>query len=131
MNVYKDLKTLPNFRNAVITIGSFDGVHRGHQALIKKTIAAAKTESRQSVAVTMEPLPVQYFKNRFQVELITPFKLKARLIQQLGVDVLCALNFNSRLARLSASAFCHDILFRGLQAQYIVVGHDFKFGSNS
>jgi len=120
----------PLLKSTAVTIGNFDGVHKGHQALIKKTIAAAKTESRQSVVVTMEPLPRQYFKNRFQVELITPFKQKARLIKRLGVDVLCVLNFNRQLADRSAGAFCNEILQQGLQAQHIVVGHDFKFGAD-
>ncbi len=115
---------------SAVTIGNFDGVHQGHQALIRQTIEVSRLQSLQSVVVTMEPLPVQYFKGRFEVSLLTPFKQKARLIRNLGVDVLCVLNFNQILARLSAEEFCGQILDRGLKAKHIVVGHDFKFGVN-
>lgn len=115
---------------SAVTVGNFDGVHKGHQALIMKTIEAARAQSLQSVVVTMEPLPVQYFKGRFAVDLLTPFKQKARLIQDLGVDILCVLNFNQKLAQLPASDFCECILNRGLKAHHIVIGHDFKFGAD-
>jgi len=85
---------------SAVTIGNFDGVHKGHQALIKQTIEAAETRSVQSVVVTMEPLPLQYFKGRFQVDLLTPFKQKAHLIEGLGVDVLCVLNFNQKSGQI-------------------------------
>ncbi|MCW8870090.1 MAG: bifunctional riboflavin kinase/FAD synthetase [Proteobacteria bacterium] len=120
----------PLTKPSAVTIGNFDGVHLGHQALIKQTIQAAGLHALQSVVVTMEPLPVQYFKGRFQIDLLTPFKQKARLIHDLGADVLCVLNFNLKLARLSADDFCTRILERGLQAQHVVVGHDFKFGAD-
>ncbi|MCX7544589.1 bifunctional riboflavin kinase/FAD synthetase [Marinicella gelatinilytica] len=120
----------PLSKPAAITIGNFDGVHKGHQTLLKNTIEVAQQRSLLSVAVIMEPLPQQYFKGRFAIDLITPFKQKAQLIAHLGIDVLCVLNFNQRLAALSARKFCDDILKQGLLAQYILVGHDFRFGAN-
>lgn len=130
MRIIRYPQSQPLVKSAAVTIGNFDGVHSGHQALIRKTMSASQTRSLQSVVVIMEPLPVQYFKGRFQVELITPFKHKVQLIQQLGVDVLCVLNFNHRLAALSAHDFCETILRQGLSARYIGVGHDFRFGAN-
>ncbi len=130
MKIVRYPQVNPLSRPTAVTVGNFDGVHKGHQALIKQTIEAAKSRSLQSVVVTMEPLPLQYFKGRFQVDLLTPFKQKARLIEGLGVDVLCVLNFNQNLARLSAHDFCAEILEWGLKSQHIVVGHDFKFGTD-
>ena len=130
MKIIRYPQKSPLSKPSAVTIGNFDGVHKGHQALIKHTMSAAEAQSLQSVVVTMEPLPLQYFKGRFQVDLITPFKQKARLIQQLGVDMLCVLNFNRHLAQRSADEFCDEILDQGLHTSHIVVGHDFKFGAD-
>jgi len=113
-----------------VTIGNFDGVHLGHQALIKQTLAEAKTHNLATVVVIMEPLPIQFFKGRFAVQLLTPFKQKVQLLKAMGVDILCVLNFNERLATLSAHSFLHDIVFKGLCSHSVIVGHDFRFGAN-
>ncbi len=112
-----------------VTIGNFDGVHLGHQALIKQTISVANRYKLASVVVIMEPLPEQYFKGRFTVQLLTPFKHKAQLLQSMGVDVLCVLNFNQQLAALTAKSFLQDIIFKGLHSHSVIVGHDFRFGA--
>ncbi|WP_223788867.1 bifunctional riboflavin kinase/FAD synthetase [Marinicella meishanensis] len=115
--------------NTCVTIGNFDGVHLGHQALVKTVVAEAKARQTQSVVVTMNPLPAQYFNGRMAVEVLTPFKHKFKLLANLGVDVMCCLNFNRQLAAMSASHFYQHILLHGLQAQHVLVGDDFRFGA--
>jgi len=116
--------------DSCVTIGNFDGVHIGHQVLIKKVVEEAGIRQCQSVVVTMHPLPQQYFAGKSSVELLTSFKSKARLIASMGVDVLCVLNFNQLLSQMSAKEFFDKLLIGGLGAQYILVGDDFKFGKN-
>ncbi len=113
-----------------ITIGNFDGVHLGHQALISQVVEQARNTGRQSVVVTMQPLPVQYFNGPYAVDILTPFKHKYQLLKELGVDVMCQLNFNHRLAAMPAAAFYRKIILAGLNAEYILVGDDFRFGAN-
>ncbi|MCX7554638.1 bifunctional riboflavin kinase/FAD synthetase [Marinicella sp. S1101] len=120
----------PLSTNSSVTIGNFDGVHVGHQALIRKTIEHAKAHGNQSVVVSMQPLPLQHFNGFDAIELLTSFRLKHRLLKQMGVDVFCNLNFNAELASMTATAFFEKVLIHGLKAGYVVIGDDFKFGAN-
>lgn len=112
-----------------ITIGNFDGVHRGHQALIAHMVNKARELGVQSVVVTMHPLPQQYFQGSDAVKILTNFKHKYHLIKQLGVDVLCVLNFNQKLASMTAAEFYQQIILKGLKSKYVLVGDDFRFGA--
>lgn len=119
----------PLSQNSSLTIGNFDGVHKGHQALISSVVNQAKMSNTLAVVVTMQPLPLQFFNNSQAVELITGFKLKNKLLKELGVDVMCNLNFNQNLASMSAIDFYQKIIIQGLHGKSLVVGDDFKFGS--
>ncbi len=118
----------PHQNSTVITIGNFDGIHNGHQQLIKRTVEVAGLNKMDSVVVTMQPLASQYFQGKSNVAIITPFRYKYHLIKKLNVDVFCLLNFNESIASLSAQKFIEKILIKGLNAKYIIVGDDFKFG---
>jgi len=80
--------------------------------------------------VSMQPLPMQFFQGPGAVELLTRFRQKFHLLSSLGVDVWCLLNFNHKLAAMTAQQFVTGILFNGLGARSIVIGDDFKFGAN-
>lgn len=125
---YPHKKPLTN--PAVVTIGNFDGIHKGHQTLIKKVVESAIKDSLQSVVVSMQPLASQYFAGKENVAILTPFKCKYKLIKNMGVDVFCVLNFNKALSELSAKEFIDNILLSGLNAKQIIVGDDFKFGKD-
>lgn len=120
----------PLSKNSCLTIGNFDGVHLGHQKLIQQVVAQAQNQSCLSVVVTMQPLPQQFFTGKYSMVLLSDFKLKAKLFQQLGVDVMCLLNFNQKIAAMKARDFYREILCFGLKSQSIMVGDDFKFGRN-
>ncbi|TDR18429.1 bifunctional riboflavin kinase/FAD synthetase [Marinicella litoralis] len=120
----------PLSSDTCVTVGNFDGVHIGHQALIKKVVEEAQIRRCLSVVVTMNPLPIQYFSGRDALDILTSFKSKASLVAAMGVDVLCVLNFNHHLSQMSAKDFFNKILVGGLRAQYILVGDDFRFGKN-
>ncbi|MCF6288488.1 MAG: bifunctional riboflavin kinase/FAD synthetase [Proteobacteria bacterium] len=114
----------------VVTIGNFDGVHIGHQALIQQVTDFAQDNQLQSVVVTMQPLAAEYFAGKDKVALLTPFKCKYKLLKALNVDIVCMLNFNKTLSDYSAVEFIQNVLLDGLQARHIIVGDDFRFGKN-
>ncbi len=125
---YPQRQTLQN--KTVVTIGNFDGVHLGHQALIKRVVDYAKQHNLESCVVSMQPLASQYFMGKENVPLLTPFKCKYHLIEALKVDNYCLLNFNKNLSELSALDFIQKILLKGLNAKHIIIGDDFRFGKN-
>jgi riboflavin kinase/FMN adenylyltransferase len=117
-------------KNSVVTIGNFDGIHKGHQALINQVTNFAKENDLESIVVSMQPLASQYFAGKENVAILTPFKCKYALIKGLLVDTFCVLNFNKALSEISAESFIQNILLDGLMAKHIIVGDDFKFGKN-
>ncbi len=125
---YPQSQALQN--NTVVTIGNFDGVHLGHQALIERVVNYAKQHNLESCVVSMQPLASQYFMGKENVPLLTPFKCKYHLIKTLKVDNYCLLNFNKNLSELSALDFIQKILLKGLNARHIIIGDDFRFGKN-
>jgi riboflavin kinase/FMN adenylyltransferase len=116
--------------SSCVTIGNFDGIHVGHQALINDVLLRANKSGQQSVVVTFNPLPLQYFKGRGAVEILTQFKHKAALLSQMGVDIMCLLNFNEALAKMPAYEFFTQVLESGLNTKYLAIGDDFRFGAN-
>jgi riboflavin kinase/FMN adenylyltransferase len=130
MRVVRYLRYLPHdLKGGVVVIGNFDGVHRGHQALIAQAGEIARARNLPLVALTFEPHPRQVFAPDTPPFRLTPFRSKARLLSELGVDVLAALRFAPSLYGKSAEEFVQDVLVTGLGAREVVVGYDFVFGS--
>ena len=115
-------------RGATLAIGNFDGVHRGHQALLKATKDEAGKLGAQAGAVVFEPHPREYFQPDKPHFRLTQLPLKLRLLEQLGVDVAVVLAFDATLARMSADEFIARVLVDKLAARQVVVGYDFRFG---
>ncbi len=113
---------------SVVTIGVFDGVHRGHQEIIGHTVKRARELGLQSVVVTFDPHPSEVVRPGSHPPVLTEPARKAELMEQLGVDVLCAIPFTLEFSRLSAEAFVHDVLVAHLHAAVVVVGENFRFG---
>ncbi len=116
------------FERAVVTIGNFDGVHIGHQALFHQVIETADTISGTSVAITFEPHPLRVLKKDAPPPQITLYDQKIELIEKSGIDVLVCIPFTEAFADLSARAFVHDLLIQKIGMQVIVVGQDYTFG---
>lgn len=117
-------------RGAVLAIGNFDGVHRGHQALLMKAKAQAKQDKRKSGVIVFEPHPRDFFQPDHPQFRLTPLTEKIRLIRKLGLDVAVVLPFNASLANLSSEHFVERILVAGLGVHHVVVGYDFFFGKD-
>lgn len=112
----------------MVTIGVFDGVHRGHQQIIGHTVRRAAERGLRSVVVTFDPHPSEVVRPGSHPAVLTEPARKAELMAEIGVDVLCVLPFTQEFSRLSPEAFVHDVLVEHLHAAHVVVGENFRFG---
>ncbi len=117
------------FKNAVITIGNFDGVHKGHQALLNQVIEQGTQVGGTCIAMTFEPHPLRAL-GISTPPLITRRDQKIELIESSGIDVLLCLPFDKAFAQISAQAFIKDILVNKIGMKTIIVGPDYTFGKN-
>jgi len=118
------------FKRAVVTIGNFDGVHIGHQALFYEVIERAHAIDGTSIAITFEPHPLRVLNRNASPPLITIFEQKVELIERSGLDVLISIPFTLEFAAISAQRFVEDLLVRKIGMRAIVVGEDYAFGKN-
>ena len=118
------------FDNAVITIGNFDGVHIGHQALFHEVIEKADAINGTSIAMTFNPHPVRVLKQNGHPPLITIHEQKTELIEKTGIDVLICVPFTLDFASIPARDFVRDLLVKKIGMKAIVVGKDYTFGKN-
>lgn len=117
------------FKNAVITIGNFDGVHKGHQSLFNKVIEKSKELSGTSVAMTFEPHPLKAL-GISTPPLITRHDQKFELIEACGLDILLCLPFNKEFAQISADDFIETLLVNKIGIKAIIIGADYSFGKD-
>jgi riboflavin kinase/FMN adenylyltransferase len=118
------------YKNAVVTIGNFDGVHKGHQALINKIIKKAAAIDGTAIALTFEPHPIRVLKKTNHPPLITRYDQKVELLSQSGLDVLICIPFTREFASITAKEFIEDILVNRIGMKAIVIGKDYAFGKN-
>lgn len=129
MKLYNNLSDLPVFKNAVVTIGSFDGVHKGHQKIISKVNEVAREIGGESVLITFHPHPrIFLFPDNHNVKLITNIHEKVRLIEKYEIDHVVVVPFNKEFAGQSAEAYIEDFLIDKFHPACIVIGYDHRFG---
>lgn len=119
---------LSNHRGGAIAVGNFDGVHLGHQEVINTAGRIARETDVPWGVLTFEPHPRMVFKKDEPPFRLTPFHIKARHIEEMGVDFLVVLHFDMALAGITAENFVGDVLVNGFGASHIVSGGDFVFG---
>lgn len=129
MDVVGGLETLPQPAvPSVVTVGFFDGVHLGHQAVLATTVQRARERSARSVAVTFDRHPREILVPGTEPRLLTTVERKASLIEATGIDLLVVLPFTSEFSRVPAEAFVRDVLVEGLHCVHAVMGANFTFG---
>ncbi len=121
-------RTPPGWGRCVVTIGVFDGVHRGHQQIIGRAVERAGDSGLPAVVVTFDPHPSEVVRPGSHPAVLTAPPYKAGLLVQLGADVLCVLPFTLGFSRMSAEDFVHTVLLNELHAAAVVVGENFRFG---
>lgn len=117
-----------DFSSPAVTIGSYDGLHLGHQAIIKRVIERAKSGGGEAVLLTFEPHPAKILYPRLDIRLITPYPEKMMLLERFGIDVTISLPFTRDLSEMSAQEFVQDIVHKRIGPRCAVVGFNFTFG---
>ncbi len=131
MEIIKGLKNLnKDYPHTVLTIGNFDCVHLGHQKILFEVIKKAQVINGTSMAITFEPHPMKVLAPERELRILTTFEEKAKLIKDLGIDVLLCIHFNRAFANLLPDEFIEDVLVKKIHAEEIVVGSNYVFGKN-
>jgi riboflavin kinase/FMN adenylyltransferase len=127
------IKTAADYKrikNSVVTIGTFDGVHIGHQKIISRLVDIAKTNDLQALVLTFFPHPRMVVQKDSDIKLINTIDEKAAQLQELGVDHLVVKEFTKSFSRLTALEYVRDVLVNKLKVKHIIVGYDHHFGRN-
>jgi riboflavin kinase/FMN adenylyltransferase len=114
---------------AAVTIGNFDGIHLGHQAMLKRLTDTARARGLESCVLTFEPHPREFFAPDQAPARLTSLREKFEILASLGVDHTHVCRFNGSFSRLSAIEFVERVLSKGLNARWVLIGDDFRFGS--
>lgn len=124
---YKDVPA--GARGAVLAIGNFDGVHRGHRALLDRVVTKARELGVTSCVLTFEPHPREFFAPGAAPARLTRLRDKLELIAQAGIERVHVIRFEARFAAMAAARFIDEILVNGLAVRWLLVGRDFRFGA--
>lgn len=129
MNTIKSINEINNKNKSIITIGNFDGLHKGHQVLIKETVDYAKKNNIQSIVFTFENHPANYFIPN-SVKNIISEKQKLAILKNMGVDMVISIPFDDYMTKITPNEFVRDILVNKLNIEKLIIGHDFTFARN-
>ena len=132
MQVHRDIAQLPHFRNAVVTIGTFDGVHLGHQQILKQMKAEALSLGGETVIITFYPHPRKVLREREkgEVKLLNSLEEKIQLLEAQGIDHLVVVPFTESFASMVAEAYVEDFLVARFHPAVLIIGYDHRFGKN-
>ena len=130
MQVHRSIESLPNFRKAVITIGTFDGVHLGHQKIISALVQEAKAAGGESIIITFDPHPRKIINATEHLQLINTLQEKIDLLQDKGVDHLVIVPFTTAFSEQEADAYIQDFLVNLFHPHTIIIGYDHHFGKS-
>jgi len=124
------LADFPKDLRSVVTLGTFDGVHEGHRAILARLMEAAKKAAAVSVVLTFYPHPRSVVEHASAVQWLNTLEEKEQLLADLGIDYLIVLPFTTAFSQQSAEEFVLNYLVNGLHIQQIIIGHDHRFGKN-
>jgi riboflavin kinase/FMN adenylyltransferase len=131
MNIIEGEKDFQRPKNAVVTIGTFDGVHFGHQKILKRVISLAAKQNGESVLVTFWPHPRFILRpDDDHLKLLTTFEEKAAIMKSVGIDHIVKLPFTTEFSQLTSEEFTSKVLVDNIGTKHLVIGHDHRFGKN-
>lgn len=130
MKKYSSASAYKNDRQSVVTIGTFDGVHVGHKAILKRLVETAKKEDLDSVVLTFFPHPRMVLQQNSDIKLINTIDERTELLEKTGLNHLVIHPFTHAFSRLTALEYVRDILVNRLKAKKIIIGYDHRFGRN-
>ena len=131
MKVHRGLDHLPEFRNPVLTIGSYDGVHHGHRTIISRLRAKARESDGESIILTFHPHPREVvFPNDTSLRLLNTLDEKIALLEETGIDHLIVMPFTVEFSQINPYKYVNDVLIKTIKVQHLIIGYDHKFGLN-
>ncbi len=130
MKKYPSASAYKNDRQSIVTIGTFDGVHLGHKAILKRLVETSKKENLDSVVLTFFPHPRMVLQQNSEIKLINTIEERTQLLEKTGLDHLVIHPFTHAFSRLTALEYVRDILVNSLKAKKIIIGYDHRFGRN-
>ena len=130
MNVSHSITAFSTSKKTIVTLGTFDGVHLGHQSILKKLLEATENGVYESVVLTFYPHPRMVLQQEYSLQLLNSIEEKTVLFEQFGIDHLIIHPFDESFSKLSAEAFVQKILVDQLHIHKIIIGHDHRFGEN-
>ena len=130
MKVYHSLEEFSKLDNAIVTTGTFDGVHIGHQAILSRVVEFAKKEKGESVLITFFPHPRMVLQKDLSIKLLNTVSEKIALLRKTGIDHLLVFPFTKEFSRMSSVDFVRDILVNKIGTKKLVIGYDHQFGRN-
>ena len=129
MQVHNSLRDLPKFTNGVLTIGTFDGVHFGHQQILKRINNKAKSIDGESILMTFDPHPkMVLLGENHGIKLLTTVEEKIKLLERYGVDHLIIVPFSKDFASMEAEAYVKEIIVDNIRPKHIIIGYDHRYG---
>ena len=129
MKIYYDINVFEQVPHAVVTIGTFDGVHRGHQEILKNLVNRAKDLGGESVVVTFYPHPRQVLSHDSGIRFISTQEEKIRHLEALGIDNLIIITFTKEFAAISSEDFIKNFIVKNIHPAVLIIGYDHHFGS--
>ncbi len=130
MKKYSAASTYKNERHSVVTIGTFDGVHIGHNAILKRLVETAQKEFLDATVLTFFPHPRMVLQQNVDIKLLNTIDERTALLEKAGLDNLIIHPFTQAFSRLTALEYVRDILVNNLKAKKIIIGYDHRFGRN-
>ncbi|MBS1774057.1 MAG: bifunctional riboflavin kinase/FAD synthetase [Bacteroidetes bacterium] len=130
MAIFYNTDRLPDFKNAVVTIGTFDGVHLGHKVILNEAVKYANKTGGESILLTFEPHPRKLLFPDKSIQIITPLEQKLELITAAGIQHVIVVPFNKAFSELTAEAYIKDFLVSQVKAKTIIIGYDHRFGND-
>tara|TARA_A100001011_G_scaffold134512_1_gene141870 strand:- start:12173 stop:13126 length:954 start_codon:yes stop_codon:yes gene_type:complete len=128
MDLYSKLDKIPSIKNTILTIGTFDGLHLGHQKILNKITNESKELNLKSVLITFEPKPSSILFNK-KDDTLTPNKIKIKKIEKAGIDIILILKFDNNFSKITADKFLKDFILT-FKPKKIIIGYNHGFGKN-
>ncbi len=130
MNIFDENSNIEKSKNTVVTIGTFDGVHRGHRKILDELIRISKEENSRNFVITFEPHPRTVVSRNFDIRLLTTLEEKKEIFRLYGIENLMIINFTKEFSKLTSEEFIRKFICNKIGARHVVIGYDHKFGRN-
>ena len=130
MEIYRELDKIPEFKDSVVTIGTFDGCHRGHQDIIKKVIYNSEINGSNSILVTFEPHPRHVLQPEVKLPILMHIDRKLDFLKSFNLNAVVVIPFDEEFSKMTADDFLKNIILKQLNASKVIVGYDHHFGFN-